>query len=81
LRDITSGVDAISCFADSDWWTWKKGSALFFWRWPKGEQRTSARDGMKVWVTARLPTYNRRARAPDPEKRARIAEKLQKILD
>jgi hypothetical protein len=81
VRDILAGVDAISRFADSDWWSWKRGSSLFFWRWPKGEQRTSARDGMTVWVKSRLPIYDRRARPPDPSKKLLIAEKLQKILD
>jgi hypothetical protein len=32
VKDIIAGVDAISCFADSDWWAWNQGSALFFWR-------------------------------------------------
>jgi hypothetical protein len=80
-KDITAGADAISRFAGSDWWSWNRGSSLFFWRWPKGEQRSSARDGMTVWVKSRLPNYNRRSRPPDPAKKVLIAEKLQKILD
>jgi hypothetical protein len=36
-KDVTSGTDAISRFSDADWWVWKRGSALFFWRWPAGD--------------------------------------------
>jgi hypothetical protein len=38
-KDVKAGVDAISRFSEANWWAWKKGSALFFWRWPEGEQR------------------------------------------
>jgi hypothetical protein len=34
VKDVTPGVDAIARFSKSDWWAWKKGLALFFWRWP-----------------------------------------------
>jgi hypothetical protein len=78
---VASGVDAITRFTEADWWTWKRGSALFFWRWPAGEQRQAARDGMHIWIQARLPRYQRPARSPDPLKKHLILEKLQKILD
>jgi hypothetical protein len=49
-KDVTARTDAISRFSDTDWWAWKRGSALFFWSWPIGEQRRSAQDGMLIWV-------------------------------
>jgi hypothetical protein len=49
-RDVTAGIDAISRFSEADWWVWIRGSALFFWRWPKGEQRTWARNSTSIWV-------------------------------
>jgi hypothetical protein len=81
IKDVTAGVDAISRVSDSDWWTWKRGSALLFWRWPEGEQRTSARDGMPIWIRSRLPRFVGPARPPDPEKKHLILAKLKKILD
>jgi hypothetical protein len=77
-KDIIAGVDAISRFSGGDWWTWKKGSALFFWRWPVGEQRTSAHDGMPIWIRSRLPQYQCPACSPDPLKKHLIQEKLGK---
>jgi hypothetical protein len=80
-KDVAAGVDMISRLDGANWWAWKKGSSLVFWRWPAGEQRQSARDGMPIWIKSRLPRYQRRARAPDPLKKHLIVEKLQKILD
>jgi hypothetical protein len=37
--DVKAGTDAISHFLDADWWTWKRGSTIFFWHWVDGEQR------------------------------------------
>jgi hypothetical protein len=81
LKDVVAGADAIARFADSDWWSWKQGSALFFWRWPKGEQRSFARDGMPPWIKTRLPRYTRRPRPPDPDKKPLVLVKLQTIID
>jgi hypothetical protein len=81
VRDVTAGVDAISRVSDSDWWTWKNGSALLFWRWPEGEQRQSARDGMPIWIKSKLPRFQGPARPPDPAKKHLILAKLKKILD
>jgi hypothetical protein len=55
LKDVIAGTDAIARFADSDWWSWKQGSASLFWRWPKGEQQSFPRDGMPPWIKTRLP--------------------------
>jgi hypothetical protein len=56
-KDLHTGIDAISRFLDSNWWSWKRGSALLFWRWPEGEQRKFARDGMPAWVRSCLPRF------------------------
>jgi hypothetical protein len=81
VRDVAAGVDAIGRFTDSTWWEWKRGSTLFFWRWPAGEQRTSAHDGMPIWIKSWLPKYQRSSRSPNPLVKPLIVEKLQKILD
>jgi hypothetical protein len=80
LRDSEVGRDAISRFADADWWTWKQGSTLFFWRWSEGNLRRFARDGMEIYITAKLPLNQRPARAPAPEKRKMSLDKIIKVL-
>jgi hypothetical protein len=70
----------VSRFADADWWKWKRGSALFFWRWPEGDQRRYARDGMEVYITAKLPCNQRAARPPKIEKRELILDKILQVL-
>jgi hypothetical protein len=64
VKDTEAGTDIPYKICNSTWWTWKTGSTLIFWRWPKGEQRTAARDGMKAWVQGPLPHFTRRARPP-----------------
>jgi hypothetical protein len=80
LRDAEVGCDALGRFSDSDWWAWKRGSTLIFWRWAEGSQRRFARDGMEVYITAKLPKHQRPCRPPHCEKRALILEKIIKVL-
>jgi hypothetical protein len=49
------GRDCIERACNADWWEWRAGSTLFFWRWPK-YARCLARDGHPVWITKNLPT-------------------------
>jgi hypothetical protein len=81
LRDILAGVNAIRRSTDSTWWEWKRGYAVFFWRWPTGEQRTLTDDGMPIWIKMHLLKYQHWSRSPDPLLRPYILEKLKKILD
>jgi hypothetical protein len=68
VKDVTAGVDAIARFSEADWWSWKQGSAPFFWRWAAGKQRLSARDDMPIWICSKLPNYQQKPQAPDPLK-------------
>jgi hypothetical protein len=79
LRDAEAGCDAISRFANADWWNWKIGSSLLFWRW-EGEARRFARDGMEVYITAKLPLNQKPSRPPPSEKRQMILDKITKVL-
>lgn len=45
-RDIAIIRGALDQAQLSDWWEWRGGSTLFFWRWSP-EYRRQARD----WVT------------------------------
>jgi hypothetical protein len=79
---VVAGVDAIDQFDNADWWTWKNGSTLVYWRWrPAGEQRRAARDGMLLWIKSRLPRYQLKASTSNPLKKRLIWKKLHKILD
>jgi hypothetical protein len=80
-KDVVAGIDAIGRLDKADWWTWKNGSTLLYWRWPAGEQRRAARDGMPSWIKSKLPRYQRKASTPNPLKKHLIWAKLQKILD
>jgi len=47
--DLHCGRDCLTKVATADWWEWRGGSTLLFWRWHP-EFRTIARDGHPVWV-------------------------------
>ena len=81
LKDAEAGCDAVGRFADADWWNWKRGSSLLFWRWGESGMRRMARDGMQVFITAKLPNHQRPARPPKPEKRKMILDKILKVLE
>jgi hypothetical protein len=34
-RDIKVGGDCMYRTSHANWWEWKHGSTLFFWRWPE----------------------------------------------
>jgi hypothetical protein len=65
----------------ADWWDWKCGSRLLFWRWPP-ETRIWARDGLPVFLT-RCPSQYRRpqAREKDPNIREMVRAKLAKFIE
>ena len=78
-RDITVGRDCLLRACSADWWEWKLGSTLFFWRWPK-EMRVPARDGYPVWWLT-SPPNNKRPQPPerDPVIRDKVSEKLRTV--
>jgi hypothetical protein len=80
LRDAEVGVSVLRNFGEADWWTWKGGSTLIFWRWPEGCQRKAARDGMTPWITGELPNFKRKAKPLPPEERKSIWSKVDKFL-
>jgi hypothetical protein len=80
-KDVSVGFALLAQWAESTWWTWNKGSTLIFWRWPIGERRRAARDGMAPYILGPLPRYMRAARKPKPEMFELILPKLQKFLN
>jgi hypothetical protein len=46
MRSLVIGSKALAHAADASWWDWDRGSALFFWRWPR-EYHLELRDGLR----------------------------------
>ena len=77
--DLSIGMEGLTRVIQGSWWEWDYGSTLFFWRWPK-EIRTSARDGLPVFIQQALPRYRRKQRLPDKEYMVtRMKEKIAKV--
>lgn len=75
LRDVLRKVQS------ADYWEWHSGSTLFFWRWPP-DYRSQARDGVKIFVRSKLPSYRRHQPKPsDPFKAKQVELKLQKVVE
>jgi hypothetical protein len=80
LKDSDAGCDAVSQFADADWWNWKRGLDLLFWHWGEGKQRRFTPDGMEGLITAELPQNQQAAQPPKPEKQKLSLNKILKVL-
>jgi hypothetical protein len=80
-QDMLVGKDCLCRTAGADWWEWKQGSTLFFWRWPR-HCLTLARDGHPVWTTGEQPQYLRpQPSEKDLERRAKVKKKLDTVRD
>ena len=78
-HDMVMGGDAIRRAADTTWWKWDKGSALFFWRWPI-EYLERARDGLPIYFVKPPPEYLRPQKdISDLRVKARVMDKLNKV--
>jgi hypothetical protein len=77
--DIVVGRSCNRHTAGADWWEWRTGSTLYFWRWPD-YAITMARDGHPVWVRGNLPSYTcPQRREADSELRHKVCRKLQNV--
>ena len=80
-KDFHAGSDALYRGVESTWWDWKAGSRPFFWRW-KPELQEEIRDGMMVCFLDAPPDYTKpQSKHRDPDTKALVEEKLQKVLD
>jgi len=81
LRDKEVGRQCLHHVAGADWWEWKAGSTLLFWRWPE-RHRKLVRDGHKIWVKSDLPSYLRpQPNEKDRDVREKVALKLRNVVD
>lgn len=77
--DVVAGRDCLWRASESDWWDWRSGSRLFFWRWPEAH-RQAARDGYEPYIEGKLPRYLRpQAQESDPQVRAKVRAKLETV--
>jgi hypothetical protein len=75
------GRDCLHRVAMADWWEWKDGSALFFWRWPR-YARSLALLGHKPWFSSPPPRYKVPQRQESNETiRAQVKAKLETPLN
>jgi hypothetical protein len=79
LLDFEVGSDAVRKQFGSTWWSWDSGLTLNFWRWPEGEQRKAARNGMPAYISGPLPHYFRKAKKPSSESYSLLVKKLSKM--
>jgi hypothetical protein len=81
IRDVSCGLQILNQVMRSDWWEWKGGSSLFFWRWNGAAQRVASRDGISVYVAAPLPTQRRqKPQAMDAARKLMVAEKIDGMM-
>ena len=79
VADTDAGLNFLSPLGET-WWKWViSGSGLFFWRWPKGHQMKTARDGIHFVVrrtgdTGRTTSNKRAMQSPPAKKLAKIAK-------
>ncbi len=87
-QELDDAVSVLTQNCGSDWWNWKLGSRLVFWRWNFHDivhngtnQLDHARLGMPIYVAHDLPTTLEKQRTPPSEWMDQVVEKLQKVLD
>jgi len=73
-RDRVQAANVSRCLDQADYWEWRGGSSLFFWRWSTFLRE--ARDGFPIPVRGRLPSYKRPQRKLKPDVALRLAEKI-----
>jgi hypothetical protein len=77
MRSLSVASKALAHAADASWWDWDRGSAPFFWRWPK-EYQEEIRDGLRPRFIGPPPTT---MRPQLPPRDASVADKERSKLD
>ena len=75
-HEVAAGRDCIQRTTEADWWEWRGGSSLLFWRWPS-YARSLALHGHPPWFISNPPQYKVPQRPePDPVQCEKIRSKL-----
>ena len=81
MRDVTCGIQVLHQAMQSDWWEWSGGSSLVFWRWNGESQIKSGRDGLRLFVSAALPTKRKQKGLKlDAQTKGLVAAKLDTMV-
>jgi len=80
-KECQAGRDSLQRASLANWWEWRDGSSLFFWRWP-AYARSLVLDGHKPWFSSAPPRYRVPQRSEgDEDTKQRIRAKLEVLLD
>lgn len=69
-KDLAAGTHVLSCYNNSSYFGWERGSALIFWRWHP-MYINAARDGFSPFLIQQPPVYLKRPH-PFPDKERRL---------
>jgi hypothetical protein len=76
----TAGIRACVYARRSDWWEWKGGSHIFFWRWPANYKK-EALDGVPPYFMVDPPTsMSKQSPYTDEANRKLVKEKVVAVL-
>ena len=80
LVEVKAGVDCMHYVMNSNWWEWKMGSRLLFWRWPF-TFRVMARDGIPVcWLSNKRPKNKTlQPKIEDEDVKNQMKEKIEAV--
>jgi hypothetical protein len=78
--EIEIGRDCIIKVGDADWWEWRGGSTLFYWRWPP-YLKSLVTQGHPSWWLGDLPRFLRPQRIEkDQIINSKVKSKLENVL-
>ena len=79
-RDWSAGSHVLSCYNNSSYFGWERGSALIFWRWHPSAIK-EARDGFLPFLIQQPPIYLRRPHPFPEEERRLFFKKIFKFIE
>jgi hypothetical protein len=80
IHDREVGRECITRTGAADWWEWRGGSTLFFWRWPP-YLKSLVTEGHPSWLKGELPKFLQPQRGErDKDVGSKVKQKLDNIL-
>lgn len=79
-KDWLAGIQVLSCYNNSTFTAWNRGSAMIFWRWHPS-YINHIRDGFPPFVLSTPPSYWRKPRPFAKDHRLFFFSKIKKFID